>query len=261
MCIVRGSPCWPRPRMAAIEVGVRVPVAAIQDAIREVCRILAASPRDRPCWRRLMEDALWRELVSCILGSRVRFDIARSALERLDSAELLSAKGRPSRFGDYERDVLGALTPARGPRNTNRHTSYPFPAVAARRIRGAAERIYGRGQTVRELLDDCGDSRGARRLLVAEVPGLGPKQASLFLRNVGHAVELAVLDTHVLTYMNWVGLIRTSARTVSALQQYEFLEGEFLEHSVSLGYPADDFDLAVWVVVRVAKRGILGWRW
>jgi N-glycosylase/DNA lyase len=108
-------------------------------------------------------------------------------------------------------------------------------------------------------LDDARGIREARRRLVSEVPGLGPKQASLFLRNIGYVANVAVLDVHVLTYMSWVGLTDTLVKSVSTIRKYETLEDSFIEHSYSFGYTPDRFDLAVWIVVKVAKEEYKSW--
>lgn len=233
-----------------------IPVSSIEDAVRDVCRVLEQSYRRVACWPRMTEEALWRELVACILGSRVRFDVARTALARLESANLLSGKRRSSRFEEYERDVLCTLAPTANPRSGCLQAGYPLPKMRANQIRVAAEQIYGKGGTVRDFLNTAGDVREARRCLASTVAGLGPKQASLFLRNIGYAVHVAVLDVHVLTYMNWVGLTTACMKSVSSLRRYEQLEDVFIDHSWAVGYPPDCFDLAVWTVVRVAKKGV-----
>jgi N-glycosylase/DNA lyase len=88
---------------------------------------------------------------------------------------------------------------------------------------------------------------------------LGPKQASLFLRNIGYAAHVAVLDIHVLTYMSWVGLTETPIKSVPTVPRYEALEDAFIEHAYSFGQTPDRFDLAVWVVVKVAKEEQVTW--
>ena len=136
---------------------------------------------------------------------------------------------------------------------------YPFYRVRANQIRRAAERLYRSRDTLRSFLEDSHDLRDARRRLASEVSGLGPKQASLFLRNIGYAAHVAVLDIHVLTYMSWVGLTETPMRSIPTVRKYEALEDAFIEHACSFGYTPDRFDLAVWVVVRVAKEEQKTW--
>ena len=98
-----------------------------------------------------------------------------------------------------------------------------------------------------------------RQYLTSEIPGLGPKQSSLFLRNIGYTESIAVLDIHVLTYMNWVGLTTTLEKSASTIRKYETLEDSFVEHSLSLGYSPGQFDVAVWLVMKVVRKEYKTW--
>jgi N-glycosylase/DNA lyase len=228
-----------------------IPLPAINNAIREVCFALEDRRHLPPSWSNMTEDDLWRELVACILGSRVRFEVAHSAVGRMDKRRLFCEHRRSSRFPQYEQDVMEALS-ERGAREEP--NGYPYFRVRANQIRRAAERLYGSSDTLRSFLEDSHDIRDARRRLASEVSGLGPKQASLFLRNIGYAAHVAILDIHVLTYMSWVGLTETPIRSIPTVRRYESLEDAFIEHAYSCGYTPDRFDLAVWVVVKVAKE-------
>lgn len=234
----------------------RIPLPAINNAIREVCFALEGKRHRPPSSTIMSEDDLWRELVACILGSRVRFEVAHSAVERMDRRQLFSEDRRSSRYQQYEQDVMGALSNGGAPGEVGR---YPFYRVRANQIRRAAERLYGSRDTLRSFLEDSDDVRDARRRLALEVSGLGPKQASLFLRNIGYAACVAVLDIHVLTYMSWVGLTDAPLKAVPTVRKYEALEDAFIEHAYSFGYTPDRFDLAVWVVVKVAKEEQKTW--
>ena len=234
----------------------RIPLPAINNALREVCFALEEKRLPSPSWTSMTEDGLWRELVACILGSRVRFEAAHSAVERMGGRHLFSENRRSSHFQQYEQDVMKALSTGGAPGEPGR---YPFYRVRANQIRRAAERLYGSRDTLRSFLEDSGDIRDARRRLASEVSGLGPKQASLFLRNIGYAAHVAVLDIHVLTYMSWVGLTEAPIRAVPTMRKYEALEDAFIEHAYSFGYAPDRFDLAVWVVMKVAKEEQKTW--
>ena len=218
----------------------------IEQAIRNVCSTLDECPS--VSWEKYREDDLWRELVFCILGSRVRFEAVHAAVERMDSMYLLSQPWRNTGFDQYEEDIVTALS-----------GGYPFYRIRANHIRRAAEHLYTSRGSILKLLDSAGDVRSVRRVLVAEVAGLGPKQASLFLRNIGYAKHIAILDVHVLTYLNRVGLTDTLLKSVSTLSQYEVLEDSFIEHAYTFGYSPDQFDLAVWIVMKVAKEESKAW--
>ena len=62
---------------------IQYSLPAIEYAIRDVCVALDETERAATCWSRQSEDDLWRELVSCILGSRVRFEAVHAAVERM----------------------------------------------------------------------------------------------------------------------------------------------------------------------------------
>ena len=225
---------------------IRFSLPVIEHAIRDVCSVL--EDRAFVSWEEQSEDDLWRELVYCILGSRVKFEVVHAAVERMDGLCLLSHSRRNARFDEYEEDTVAALS-----------GGYPFYRVRANHIRRAAKRLYRSQGSISQLLDGAGNVRSARRLLAAEVAGLGPKQASLFLRNIGYAKHIAVLDIHVLTYLSWIGLADTSLKTVSTLDKYEALEDAFVKRSYTFGISPDQFDLAVWVVMKVAKEESKTW--
>jgi len=234
----------------------RIPLPSINNAIREVFFALEEKCHQPSSWTNMTEDDLWRELVACILGSRVRFEVANSAVERMERQHLFCENRRSSRFHQYEQDVMDALSERDASGESNR---YPFFRVRANQIRRSAERLYRSKGTLRSFLEGSHDIRDARRRLALEVAGLGPKQASLFLRNIGYTAHVAVLDIHILTYMSWVGLTETLMRSVPTVRRYEALEDAFIEHAYSLGYTPACFDLAVWVVVKVAKEEQKTW--
>jgi N-glycosylase/DNA lyase len=84
--------------------------------------------------------------------------------------------------------------------------------------------------------------------------GIGPKQASLFLRNTGFGGELAVLDVHVLRFMEYMGLCPKVPKTVSTLREYEALEQILLGYARGLGWGLQVLDQAIWISMRVAKK-------
>ena len=236
--------------------GTRIPLPVIENAIRQVCFALEEKGYQPPSWTTMTEDDLWRELVACILGSRVRFEVAHSAVERMERKCLFCESRRSSLFERYEQDIVRVLSEVEG---TGAQSRYPFFRIRANQIRCAAESLYGCRGTIRAFLENSRDIRDARRRLASELSGLGPKQASLFLRNIGYATEVAVLDVHVLTYMSWVGLTKKPIKSVSTVRKYEMLENAFIEHAYSFGHTPDRFDLAIWVVLRVVKREQITW--
>lgn len=231
-------------------------IPKIQNAIQEVCRSIESRVSPTNQWKQPDEDYLWKELVACILGSRVSYEIANAVLQELGNNGLLSEIRRSSRFSKYEADIEDTLFQPVELKDGCLHSSrYPFPKARARQIRQSAETIYGNNETLSSILNNSDDVVFTRQRLASELSGIGPKQASLFLRNIGYSDNLAVLDVHVLSYMNWIGLIPETISSIRTMKQYVELEDIFLSHAKDLGLPATCFDLSVWVVVRVIKRG------
>ena len=69
------------------------------------------------------------------------------------------------------------------------------------------------------------DGRDLRAWLVREVKGLGWKEASHFLRNIGFR-DLAILDRHILRNLRRHGVIRTIPASLPE-KRYLAIEGRF----------------------------------
>lgn len=104
-------------------------------------------------------------------------------------------------------------------------------------------------RTDSKLLDrnDRGLSGGAfamREWLVRNVKGLGYKEASHFLRNIGFR-GLAILDRHVLKNLKDVGVIREMPKTLTR-KKYLEVEEKFMNFAVEIGVDVDELDLVFW---------------
>jgi N-glycosylase/DNA lyase len=194
-------------------------------------------------WREIEENALWRELAACILGSRVSHEKTFTAVERLQSSNLFEPLHAVGNLSKYEARTIDILKEQR----------YPFPYARTHQLRRSLESIYLGVGSLKKILLQSKNAADARCNLVAKAHGIGPKQASLFLRNIGYSDDLAILDVHVLHYLTWIGLVSENPK-VHSIKRYENIENVFRSHARQLGYSAAQLDLAVWVVVRVAKR-------
>src|ERR1041385_3586479 len=134
------------------------------------------------------EDTLWQELVACLLGSVVPFPVAQAFAEHLGGAGLLKRGQHRFQTQAYERDLAEELSTPIPVNNGTRFSNqrYRFPRLRASHIRRTAEAVFGSGGSLTELLENASDERLARQRLVASAVGIGPKQASLFLRKIGH---------------------------------------------------------------------------
>jgi N-glycosylase/DNA lyase len=84
-----------------------------------------------------------------------------------------------------------------------------------------------------------------RDWLVQNVLGLGYKEASHFLRNIGKNDGLAILDRHILRNLKRLGLIRSIPTSLSR-KRYGEIENRFSKFASSIGIPLDELDLVFW---------------
>ena len=83
-----------------------------------------------------------------------------------------------------------------------------------------------------------------REWLITNVRGLGRKEASHFLRNIGHR-NLAILDRHILKNLVRVGVLARLPKTLTT-KVYLNTESKFLKFSEKIGIPMDELDLLFW---------------
>jgi N-glycosylase/DNA lyase len=98
-----------------------------------------------------------------------------------------------------------------------------------------------------DILDALSDSRPTvvlREWLVEHVHGFGYKEASHFLRNIGHR-DLAIIDRHILKNLKRFGAIRAIPKTLTR-KQYLKLENQFHRFADTVGIPLDELDLLFW---------------
>ena len=193
---------------------------------------------------------LWKELTCCVLSSQVPYELARAAAHRIGEARVWQ-KSRLAKRNVIHHELLKLLSM---PFSFNgRYHRYRFPNTKAGQLTAAFCVVREESGSLLELIGRCTDARGARLWLVARVPGVGPKQASMFLRNALGSYDLAVLDRHVLKYMRTMKLCGTTHLDVSTIGAYEACEAKLRHHAESLGHPVGVLDWAIWIVMRAAS--------
>ena len=85
-----------------------------------------------------------------------------------------------------------------------------------------------------------------REWIVQNVKGLGWKEASHFLRNIGKGRNLAIIDRHILKNLKEFGFIDKVPETVSSRKQYLGYEERVREFSRKSGIPMEELDLLLW---------------
>jgi len=101
-----------------------------------------------------------------------------------------------------------------------------------------------RSSELKENVLRMGNAMEAREWLVKEINGIGWKEGSHFLRNVGF-LDVAILDRHVLRVMSEHGLIKEEAKSLSK-KKYLKYESILRKVSSELRMPLGKLDLYLW---------------
>lgn len=235
-------------------------VAIINRAIRAVCLEVEAQEPPVRDWRLMTEDELLYEVAVCIIGSQMLFEMAVATADRLRERKLLRPLTASSSERVFERKIVAALSDplfVSSNDGTVRWVRPRFKNRVASLLGTTMSEIYGRSRTIGGLLSDAGSPKAAREAMTQFVWGFGPKQASLFLRRVGYCADLAVLDVHVLDYLQLARGLSLSPSRLGRLSFYEEIEDTFREIATEFGHSVGCVDLAMWLTMRVAKREAL----
>lgn len=232
-------------------------VDIINQTIRTMCIEVQTQASVMRNWQRMAEEELLYEAAICIFGSQMVFEMAVATADRVRERKLLQPALRGGSIQAIERKVVSALSdpllvPARD--GTQRWVRPRFKNRLASMLATTITEIYGQSRTIHGFLIDARNAREARETLIQHVWGFGPKQASLYLRRVGYCADLAVLDTHVLDYLQLARGLSLSPTKLSRLSFYEEVENTFRDIASEFGHSVGCVDLAMWVTMRVAKR-------
>ncbi len=121
-----------------------------------------------------------------------------------------------------------------------------FHNEKARFIVTARKELLQNGQwKLMDRLKKYEDPKAVREWLVENVLGLGYKEASHFLRNIGMGEQLAILDRHVIKNLQRHGVLKKVPRSLSK-KEYLRIEDMMKEFSDYMEIPLPTLDLLFW---------------
>ena len=174
-------------------------------------------------WETASEDDLFRELVFCLLTPQSRAKTCWTAVQRLNRKGMI-AHGEACRIRE---ELVGV-------RFNQRKAEY---------ICLAREMFSQR--SLRSTLSSFADPQEAREWLVKNIKGLGYKESSHFLRNIGMGTKLAILDRHILKNLVLLGVIKENPSSLTK-KIYLEIEGKMTRFSEQAEIPMDHLDLLLW---------------
>ncbi|MDI6807191.1 MAG: N-glycosylase/DNA lyase [Candidatus Aenigmarchaeota archaeon] len=124
-----------------------------------------------------------------------------------------------------------------GVRFKNKKASY---IVKARKLFSKNGKI-----TIKSKLKLFDDAYKLRDWLVHNVKGIGYKEASHFLRNIGLGENMAILDRHILKNLNLLGVTDDVPSSLSKKRYFE-IENRMMKFSSKINIPMSYLDLVLW---------------
>ena len=201
-------------RIAALKAQYRQRKQAISARLAEFKEIGNAGDTD-----------LFGELCFCILTPQSKALACDEIIQKLKSTRLL--------FDGDAGQIRPHVKKARFYRNK---TGYII-AARDRLNRSGAIRL-------REKIDGV-DPAAAREWLVRNIKGIGYKEASHFLRNIGRGEDLAILDIHILRNLARLGVISQVPRSLTR-KRYLEIEEKLCAFAGQCRIPVGHLDLLFW---------------
>ncbi|MBI3930435.1 MAG: N-glycosylase/DNA lyase [Chloroflexi bacterium] len=177
-------------------------------------------------------DDLFAEVAYCICTPQTSFDKCQMAIDEL--------KGKGLLFSGTE-ELISFFLKKNRVRFHNRKAKFIAEARAKLYEIGCA---YDIRELITELLS-MSQQKGREYLWKINISGLGMKESSHFLRNIGHGDDLAILDRHILRKLHEFGVIGEELMTVTP-KEYVTIEGKMKQWAKQVGIPLGELDLLLW---------------
>jgi N-glycosylase/DNA lyase len=125
-------------------------------------------------------------------------------------------------------------------RNTRFHNNKAKHIINARKYLSELQQLLDNSN------DSINDSVIAREFIVKNIKGLGYKEASHFLRNIGHR-NLCIIDRHVINLMCELKVFKSNVNP-STPKKYLEMEQQIKDYAKKYNYDVDELDLVLWSI-------------
>ncbi len=177
-------------------------------------------------WTDGNDEEIFTELAFCILTPQSRAKSCWGAIVELRGEDLL-----------FEGDTEKIKQKLYCVRFKNKKAQY---IVKARKLFMNDGRV-----SIRPLLNKFVDINECREWLVNKIDGLGYKEASHFLRNIGMGEKIAILDRHILRNLREIEVIEEIPESLSR-KKYMQIEKQMIEFARQIRIPVSHLDLLLW---------------
>jgi N-glycosylase/DNA lyase len=207
----------------------------------------------RKPWFDYSESELWVELCFCILSSNVSYENALSATRYLSENNFLNLNwilnhenAQQLISNELSRDNFLPK------KKDDSLRKYRFPNVRSKNIVSAAHFLYEKNNGVKKLLKKFLTEFVARDFFHSNVTGLGLKEASHFLRNIGYSNSLAIIDVHIASFLHELNLLESSFPINT--QRYLEMETKMISLAKFFDCDLSLLDNVVWNYMRLKSK-------
>ncbi len=179
----------------------------------------------RQLWEKGDEDDIFDELTFCLFTPQSKAKVCWNTVEKLREKGMIEEGGKSEIADEIKRVRF-------------RHNKSGY-LVEAR------ENFLKDDISLREKLSDFNDPKDAREWIVDNIKGLGYKESSHFLRNIGYTEDLAILDRHILKNLEELGVIDEVPKTLTK-KKYIEIEKKMKSFSDEVDIPLGHLDLVLW---------------
>lgn len=172
------------------------------------------------------EVELFAELVFCLLTPQSKAKTCWQVVENLSRKNLL--------LNGNKVQISNEL---KGVRFNRKKAEY---IIEARRLFSTDGKIF-----IKNKIRKFSTPYDAREWLVKNVKGMGYKEASHFLRNIGLGEDLAILDRHILKNLFLLGVLNKIPSSLSKGKYLE-IEKKMKQFASKIGIPLSHLDLLLW---------------
>jgi len=226
----------------------------IESAIAELCKDIehVVARKDYTC---MSEQDLTFELLICILGSGVRYELSLAYASAVQSVLLPRRLKKPVDSNERAYSIEGILNaPAYSSINGKTYSRYRYPKRAAKHIAESCCNIEKKYGSLKNMVGVFNSPSDFRRELIYLCPGIGPKQSSHYVKNIGLTDNVAILDRHILNYLKLIDDVEISPKQVSKIEKYEEIERRFIDNVSKFNHAVSVVDQSMWFVMRALGR-------
>lgn len=202
------------------------PIEEIHELLAEIRPQIESRLREfEQTWTNGTDLDLFSELVFCLFTPQSKARSCWAAVERL--------RGKGILMNGNQHEIAADMSGVR------------FHHTKAARVVGARHQFFEGGISLKTTIAGFENPAYGREWLVKNVKGLGYKEASHFLRNIGMGRELAILDRHILRNLILLNIIHEIPPSISHSKYLE-IERSMRDFCLAHDLRMDHLDILLW---------------